>query len=222
MQIINIKSLFCQEQEILIKMADGLPINFDVPSEPIFANYDWQDYISKVGYISFYPACYTDSAGSTYKLSLTTDIGQPYRVSFAVGASPWEQDFDYEFGVPMTIKGNAKINFTDYTQAAGSDMTLTITFYKVVGIVETSIGTVTGPTRTNLNGYMGENIEVDLTETNFNIGEKLRVTINAANTGANTADFFLDPAGATAFAELTTARALTSQFKIQVPFRLFP
>lgn len=198
-------------------MADKLPIEFDVPSEPALVSYNWQDFASKVGYMTFYPAGFTDSGGITYKLITTQDIGQPYICQ--IGAA-WEQDFDYEFGVPQRIKGNAKINFTNYTQVATSSMTLVITFYKVVGAVETQIGTITSPTRTNLNGYKGENIEVDLTETNFSIGHKLRVTIAATNGQASTADFYFDPAGAVSFAEVSTARALTSQFKIEVPFAI--
>lgn len=198
-------------------MADTLPINFDIPSEPVLVNYDWTDFASKTGYINFYPAGYTDSTGDTYKLITTTSVGQPFTISIT-NAANFEKDFDFEFGVPQRVKGNAKITFTDYTQAANSNIYLKLDFYKVVGIVETSIGTVTGTTRTNLNGYMAENLNVNLTDTRFNIGEKLRVTILAVNSGANLAYAFYDPSGSTTYSELTTARTLTSQFKIQVPF----
>jgi len=190
---------------------------FTTTSQSI-VSYDWRDFASNIGYISFYPTGFLDSSGNTFKLSTTQLIGQPYKATIATG-NDFDEDFDVEFKSSMTIKGNVHLNFTVNTQGSNSNIYVNIEFFKVVGGTPTSIVSTRSPTRTDINGYEGENLEVEFPETHFNIGDILRANITAVNSGGNQSFFWYDPSANDSFSGLG-GRTLTSRFKIEIPFNI--
>jgi hypothetical protein len=139
-------------------MADLLPQNFPTPAESSITSYNWTDVASGAGYQRFYGFHTKDSSSEQKQLSTESlDSENPKTQVLADTTPAYNKDIDYDydisFNTPRDIYGNILINATLEVNAVGgggnrSSAYTVITAYKVVGGVETSLGTVTSATMT--------------------------------------------------------------------------
>lgn len=203
-------------------------------SPPFTVSFDWTDSVLGLGYIRFFPCGSFLTAGQTYFLSTKVlDSAANKKTSGNVGTSgsfvkKIDIDFDLEIiKEPLTAKGTAYVNLT----GAGIDELMTTGFYWIVKVVhvdtgatETTIGTGQSTTRPGTaNKWYRENITIDLTETLFAFGEKIRITIegwaNDAGGGSAKIVLYHDPASVES---VTDADGVTrgTDITIDMPFKV--
>lgn len=130
-----------------------------------------------------------------------------------------------------SVKGTAYTNFTFHQWKAGTQVVtskFTIKVRKWDGVTETEIGNATTAEITDSDGYKLTALAIPLTETNFGIGDVLRVTVEGydkeeAADSTNVLTFGQDPMnrdGATYIIPSTDDPVSITQFKIWIPFKL--
>lgn len=201
----------------------GMPLNFAIPGEGAVASYDWKELQGDVGYIRYYLGA-SRKTGPTSEYFLTNQQiasdNEVTTINTQNSGSPQDIDFDITFGNVGTISGTAIFNFITQTSAATSTLDITINIYHVTAAgVETSIGQVILPQQTASKNYK-RCAKATLTEKNFVIGDKLRINIVTANTGANIAYIWIDPSGRQTLTETTTSATINSVFSADIPFKI--
>lgn len=180
-------------------------------------NYDWTDLFAGVGYIVFYAGQATATAAAvTSFLTRRTLDGYPNKSS-TTSATPLDLDFDITFEKEVTIRGDALINYTQISGAAGSTATAAIKVYHVNGATETEIGSITGPTRSAVTTR--EMLVVPLTEKHFAIGEKLRLNITFTIVGANAGTLYFDPSSGISESD-DLGRTVQTNLIMETPFKI--
>ena len=173
--------------------------------------FTWIESASNIGYVRFYACADKDVGGTDYFLTTQEVYARPI-YTFLNGV---DVDFDWEFKVPMTVAADdAIINITDYMTGGGAADDYVITVYRVdTGAAEHSIGTVTSENFAPAgNTYLRQCFRVSLTQTNFAVGEKLRLNItHGVAQAANR--FWHNPAA-------TTVDVYTSDLTFDVPFKV--
>lgn len=203
----------------------AIPTIFTERGDDITALYDWYDAGLNAGYKRFYAGITTDSVSTKYFLTTKTFDGdetsaEPWQV--LVKNSNTEVNFDLEFNQPVVIKGEALINYTRDISANGSSYTI-FTFYHVNGSTETSIGTITTSTDgTTSQLIFRRQAKVTLAQTSFGVGEKLRIEVKMYETGNQNAYWYFFNGGRYTKTETGTGATITSDFIIDVPFKLQP
>lgn len=154
-------------------------------SNPTLASYDWTDLQSAQGYIILYASAGEISTGATYFLTRNVvDSSYNYRYTEITNTNS-TLTFDYPINRYSKIEGTAVIEWTQY-HAANSTVNVELTLYHVsTGAVETSIGTVTGNTRTDVGATVTrECAPVTMTTKSFVPGEKIRLKVKLTGTQA--------------------------------------
>lgn len=142
-----------------------------------------------------------------------------------------DYDFDLTFQTPQIIRGKFIFNFT--MRATGSGGTLTGSAYTVitvnkvaVGGAETALGTQTSPTISEQNSTRVERhaMELDVNQTPFAIGEKLRITVQFytghGGVGTTTARLYFDPENNPTDTANVTGLSYDTDFAIYTPFKI--
>jgi len=214
-------------------MAEVMPINFPLPSESAVASYSYSDLAEGTGVTMFYLLAtngdnilsqnqiYSDVIEySTSAHALTTDFVKNLDVDFDLTA----------FNAPRTVKGTAYTNFTFHQWKSGTQVVtskFTIKVRKWDGVTETEIGNATTAEITDTDGYKLTALAIPLTETNFGIGDVLRVTVEgwdkeAAADSTNVLTFGQDPMNRDGHYIIpsTDNPVSTTQFKIWIPFKI--
>lgn len=189
-------------------------------SSPISFNVDYFDFITNAGFKTFYLLGTYDSVGKKY--SLTTDsssFSDSQNNSLTTNAS--DTDFDLTFNNPATIANAlAKISYTASIDGGdASTFTVTWIIYHVRGAVETSIGTVIDKTTRDGDPVHVDRrtVQVELTRTQFAVGDILRVNAVIANNAGAGGNCYFSPAGETnPLAGATWNNSAT----IQIPFEM--
>ena len=165
----------------------ALPQPFSTTGQSL-VNFDYTDVLLGNSYVRFYP---TISNNSIYYLARQITDGQGDAISI-VGSTSADYDFDSTFDVAAIVKGDAYFNYTT-TTGSGASITVTLFVYHVTaGGTETQLGTASSPARGSLLTAR-ENVKFTLTEKNFAVGEKLRLTVRLSHSGANTSEISIDP-----------------------------
>lgn len=209
-------------------MVQTLPIAFNVPNEGAVSTYNYQDIADGTGYVILYGSDTEDSTGTEFKLNSqiirTYNVSSVYAPANTASAVSYELNFDLSpFNTPRTAKGTAilELKWTPVFGAGGGNTTTAscvVNIMKYDGSTETTIGTITTQTYTVGDGYAPAPVEVlfiDLTQTNFKIGENLRLnligTVAASGVSAGKSiTFYHDPE------EVTT----NTQLKFYMPFKI--
>jgi hypothetical protein len=210
-------------------MAAILPKVFNTGASKASSSYDWYDFASGAAYKKFYLAAGKTSAGGSYFLTDSTDIGSASDTDAAGStyelrldaATTADRDFDLTFNTPHVIAGTAYISgrltcFGDIARTANIKVTI---YHVTSGGTETSLGSVTGPTRTGTPVNTKECFAIPLTQKSFAKGEKLRVTLELTTNG-NYATVYHDPSGRSTATDSMNGGTLNSQFIVMVPFRV--
>jgi hypothetical protein len=160
-------------------MADQLPINFVIPSEPVLKSYDWYDLASAQAYKQFYFMGGGSSAGDTF--FLTTNSMRTDSDNFNLIST--DKDFDITFNQNLTIaEGTAFFRCACEETASGS-FYVDVTIYHVDSSgTETSLGTA----RSRSVSTAGQQLLVSIavTRKKFSVGEKLRVNLAMSSTSS--------------------------------------
>lgn len=168
---------------------DLLP-KFVIPGENINVSYDWVDVADGTGVVELY--CHTagESGLFTYGMNRTalepgsqenTYLGShPRRYLFQSGTVTFALS---PFNTPRTVKGTAYLNFTLATLGnfgAGTNI-----FTGSVLKNSTTLGTASGSINVagNIKTY---NLAVTIPQTNFKIGDTLKVAITSSTSGTMT------------------------------------
>lgn len=235
-------------------MANTLPENFPVPSEPAVASYDYRDIADGAGIVEFYGYHSIDNTTEKYGLTDTALYSNYIWTSetannAAAFAKELDLDFDLSaFNTPRTIKGTGTFVFSFgsgsvSTAGTQSDIYVIIKVRKWDGSTETEIANGQSETDRlgNLDGngyydYRTVNVQITIPETEFKIGEQLRVTVElwAQQIGANACSvfFFHSPKDISTTKAAEDTRWLvpsdssagyglkTSQFIAKIPFKI--
>jgi len=224
-------------------MADTLPLNFPIPSEGIIASYDYLDIADGIGYVKYF-ACKDQAEYFLTRQTIPSDI---IELTGAVDGNETPAkltlNFDVEMKAPRTLKGRAYAAIPAIAQGGSTGAGLTHNvYYKVYfkhydGSTETTLGSGTSATKT-ITGSSGQTLNhdeylvvgADCTQTDFAIGDKIRITLEiyAWQSSATYGSYYvgIDPLGrTTVYTSLTSgassANKITSSYFL-VPFKVNP
>lgn len=186
-----------------------VPLRFPLQPSPSIATYDWVDIADGTGIRTFYIAQAKDTSGTKYLLLQTTEKAAIVVLS---GTTAYDYDFDLtSFNKPQTVKGTVTYSLPFYKASSG-DSTIGATLYKYDGTTETALHTEVAVTYTSAGVYTTL-MKAALTQTNFAIGDTLRVRLNIG--AASGSDLFgTDPA------DRVSGSLTTTQAKVLVPFKI--
>lgn len=184
-------------------------------NEAPIGTFDYLDLATEQGYKKYYLALATTSTTTTKFLSpqvISSDIGNPtyppelsYGGNNVANALRYDYDYDLLFNTPQYIKGNMFFNFTLSAIGTGGGQSgissIVINVYHVDGAgTETLLGTLTGPMLTSSTAtkiYRRCCMQVDIADTHFRIGDKLRVNAQLwtqhSGVGNTIGGVYLDP-----------------------------
>jgi hypothetical protein len=212
-------------------MAYKLPIVFR-KSPPFTASFDWVDATTGLGYRRYYAAGAQDSAG--VKHFLTTEVvDSSSSVNPASSGGAWTEnnhggseldiDFDIEFLKPAIVGGGiAYFNITYQLAIQDQNGGITVTVYHVDSEdTETSIGTTESATHSAILAalvWIRDLVKVDLTETNFKAGDKLRVNVITHDTEDHI-QIWHDPGSGLTATDIN-GRTVGTDFTCDIPFKV--
>jgi len=198
-------------------MADTLPINFPLPAETANATYNYIDIINGLGMVEFYAGSSQEGGTEDYHLSPNVFYSNTIELR-----TPDTFNFDTaSFNTPRRVKGTAYVNFGHWETSSGGTSAAVIRFYKVSGGTPTAISSEITADKPVGNGA-GKMcfVAIALTETNFAIGDYLRM---AFTTAVSSGDLYIgiDPAGREGiFLKSSTTPPTTTTMKVWVPFKI--
>ena len=204
-------------------MADGLPINFPLPSESSIASYDYTDLIDGEGKVRYNLYLSRDDSGTEYILGKDT----PYSADIDIGDSDtaFEYNFDTgEFTSKRIIGGTATVNMAVYVSAGATTGTLTFRAIHYDGSSETEIGTWTSDNLASGAGVVIHDIvaKIPLSTKTFKRGDLFRLEIVWASLINKIVEFGVDPQNRDGDYLTPTARPesdFTASY-IEIPFRI--
>lgn len=224
-------------------MAEVLPINFPLPSESAVASYDYYDFADGTGMKLLYFAATSDdeilTANSVYSNTIETSyLKDP--MNDTSYTKYIDKDFDLSaFTTPKTIGGTAYFNGTFYFDSGNTGAGQTMSAYiqimvrKWDGSSETEIANNTY-TLSHGSGNSTEKklfcMSVTIPNTNFKIGETLRISVlvygklTAVDSGLEdlTVAFGYDPMNRDGTYIIPSADdpVTTTQLKGWIPFKI--
>lgn len=196
------------------------PKSFVRSNEGSLTTYDYKDVADGTGVIVFNAGqCYTGST-SAFILDGNTFYSDLIYNSYN-GASSMTFDTGI-FNTPRTVKGNAVLSIPIWNSSASNAGTVKITIQKVSGGSASSISSQTTVNAPIGNGAYNMTLtRVALTETNFAIGDNLRVVIDITVTNG-TIEIAHDPAGRYQgnITSALTAPPMVTKMTVAIPFKL--
>lgn len=197
-------------------MGDNVPTVFEGGGD-LVVQFSYPEFATNIGYVRFYGCQEEDSGGAGYFLTTQTlDSARPYTSGQAT------LNYDFEFRKPTVVAADdAFLNFTFYAPATPTTSVFVITIYHVDGVsaAATSIGTVTTPTRSPVAiEYFRECVKIALTQTNFKIGDKIRMAVNTAGIDVN-AYYYHDPTTSLTVTDIW-ARTVGTDLTVDIPFKI--
>lgn len=183
------------------------------PQSSALVNYTWSDVAAGTGYVTYYLIESEDSTGTDYHLTTQIDYSSSTFVSTAATL-----DIDYDlsaFTIPQTINGTALFSIPCADVTGAPTATFTVELYNWDGSAETKIGSTVTSAAINLTTtpqilYL----QMPVTNAEFAVGDSLRLRI-AVTSASGTTAYGIDPA-----ARADAALTLTTQSKIQIPYKL--
>jgi len=187
--------------------------------ESAIASYNFTDIAEGTGVVLFYG--FGDAASGAYNYSLTGQQIYSFEIE-STKTIPTTFTFNTSvFNYPRIAKGTAIVRFStdSYNASAGSSLYFNIKLQKVSGVVVTDIGNTDTSSTSAASGVhnMGSwTVTIDLTQTNFKIGDNLRLLMTAGGGGDVTLGH--DPANRDG-AHLVAATHPT-KLEIYMPFKI--
>jgi hypothetical protein len=204
----------------------GLPINIPIPAEGVIASYDWSELALNVAYKDLFCG-HVKSGTNTSEYILTTSdkIRSSTKDVNAVNAVI-DLNFNFLASKMFQVRGAA---FTSaqlgFMKAASGSQTLAselkITFYKVVGAVETQIGESYETLSVLVGGssawaYRTTTVKTTITPTVIGNGETLRMRVRLPSLGAGYyTRLWFNPAN-----EDIITGIITTQLVLNLPMRI--
>jgi hypothetical protein len=200
---------------------------------PKNVQYDFYDLFAKTGYKRFNLMASTNNTTTNYFLATETLDSNPRLVNYAASGSTGgiavRSDVDYDLLMKKAQRIGGKFIFDFTTECVGAssgqaDMYVVVTIYQVaIGGAETQIGTARTPQRTAVAGNVvtREVLSIDVANTDFKVGENLRITVQlyVGATNANSyGEYYIDP---TNFRTPASSGATeNTDFLVTVPFSI--
>jgi phosphoserine aminotransferase len=141
------------------------------------SSYSWVDLADGTGGVTYYISLFGNSTGVEYRLVQDSYYSDYYQDTTFTASTTANLS---AFNTPRTAKGTAVISCFGNV-AAGEEWNIKVKFQKVSGGVATDISSEI--TSLNYDPDRYSLIYVPLTETNFKIGDNLRVIITPARVG---------------------------------------
>ena len=165
----------------------AIPIKYRKSPE-VLANYSFVDILSDVGYVTVFGIM--DEADTRSFSRLAIDSKEERRLFTSTGGLEGEDNFDFTFNLPVTIKGDLYLTLTYFARAIATqsaDCFLKIRVMHFDGSTETVIGTQQTTdtiTQTVDSTFLWQRTTLlfDLTRKFFARGDKLRVEIEVHST----------------------------------------
>lgn len=205
----------------------AIPTIFTQSGDRINAQYDWYDASTGSGMKRFYPCVMKTSAATVYFLSdrvieADNSYDSPPLWYLQFNNTTAEVNFDITFNNPCVLSGEALINFTMSVDTAPTSTYAVFTFYRVVGGVETSIGTIQ---TSSINSGSDVNVrrltKVPITLTTFGVGDTLRLEVKGvASGGAGNNEIYFDPSGRETLVEAGGLGNIDTSMTVDIPFRI--
>jgi len=213
-------------------MAENLPVNFAIPGETSVGSYSFSELLNSQGYIDFYLGLNTAGALTEFTYYAKTSITE---ISFASTGGAWTAgstlDFDTLVRKPITVRGTAIATIPTWKGGTSNNgIRCVVSVCKYDG----STTTVLASDTTNENGpdtaerYQYLTGEIAIPETNFKIGEYLRIrvviyyrstqTTSYVKMGHDPSNQSLASTGSSGVA--WNSSTLSKQAKIVIPFKV--
>lgn len=209
--------------------------NYFITSGDVSANYDYFDLFRLTGYKKFYLCAADDSVGYSYFLTTEQLNANPTVIQYGSNNTAIQlrndTDFDLEMNKATTLRGDVFINSTFYATASDSGAGkygygyIIVNIYHVNSVgTETLLGTSTTDTH-NGSGvgtttYWRDCLKISISETNFAVGEKLRINVlhyhGSAGIANSSSGYYIDPSSF----QLLGASNYPSDFAIVLPFKI--
>ena len=173
-------------------MADIVPQNFPIIPESSVSSYSYEDIANGLGYTIFY-GCGTETSGSAISRFLTPVALNPDPNLTTTNITDNATDTNVDtspFNTPRTVKGTAYVYY-QIVKNTTSTHTLTMKFQKVSSSTTDISSTITSRS-ISASGTTEDLIPIPLTETDFKVGDYIRLVVNIAD-ASGTASISLDP-----------------------------
>lgn len=223
-----------------------IPDTFRRTGNRVVETYDYFDIAEGTGVIEFELGTSNDSSSITLTDSISGILNRNSFYSQDIeqletgyvgttGTNPIiDVDFDLvQFNIPKTVKGTAIATINSYyADLAGAPQSVYYTYVRVVkwdGASETEIGKCYNTNHTGPAVYnQTDTYKIDLTETNFKVGETLRVNViinyyySLGGAHSSNVAFGCDPKNkdGTYINPSTDTPATTTSAKIKIPFKI--
>lgn len=188
-----------------------------ITASPFNISFDWSDHLTNTGYKRYYACSAYEDGGIIYFLTVRQLDARPI---LTTGVA--ELNFDIEFRRPVTVRGVAIMNSTIACPTDAATYTTQVIVYHVSTVpAETSIGTEISGNHLNVgaNKFYRDCLEIDITETKFGVGEKIRLAITLTAT-AGVPSLYHDPNSGLTKADGDDARTINTDLTFDIPFKL--
>lgn len=213
-------------------MADQLPLNFNIPPEPILVSYDYTDFASGLGYVEYYLSAAKDSSGTDY-LAITNDLASAVQCMETNEAQTPKTFIFYtsEFNSLRRLNGKAYFSCCIGHLAHGGltiSSSFQVKFYKYDGVNSTQIGSTWQSTNyvaaVAAKDWMVLG-KVSLPETKIKKGEqiKIEIIVSTSESGggdSQTCTIGIDPSNSISEKPASDYGLRTTIFKLLLPYKI--
>jgi hypothetical protein len=168
-----------------------IPQTYRKSKERVIQSYDFIDMINNLGYVNFYFSNCIDEETENIKPFLTNykiEAQEDYIKSVSSNSTEWilieKKDIDIQLQSIQTIEGLFLIYLAAFTEGGFSSYTasgyVNVEIKKVVGETEESLGKAQSSVMATSGAVdtILETLGIDISETKFRKGDKLRVSLN--------------------------------------------
>lgn len=210
-------------------MADQLPINFAIPAESAISSYNWTDFLTSRGYVSFYPFSAYDNTGTlVYSLTTETPLSKEIETTTTGDQITLTRTFNSEeLKAPLVIEGTALISFSwrKTTTHVNDSFDFSVYIQHYDGTTATTLGSIVQKASPKVTEVVSECLMLALTKKDFSIGDQLRVVIilrQSVNTGTGGKLLVLghDPVDRDGTYIIPSTSVHHTQSKISIPFKI--
>lgn len=205
-------------------MSNRLPLNFRKSPE-VAVTYDFNDINSGLGFVRYYGYTSDDAAASTKSYNLTEKIiysSTMYTTKDTASTSTYNFDSPI-FQTSKLIKGTAILNFAyNLVTAHGySSESMKFQLQKVNGATTTNLCSEFTFAPQNAGDKSQAVVKLDLTKTNINAGEKIRLVVKLiSDDAAHTMDLAHDPAGRYDGTVFASTDNVSTALTVDIPFAI--
>lgn len=200
-------------------MADLVPQAFPTPADNYTINFNFQDFLNNVGYVSFYPAGIKTTSNVDQYLLTSISSFRSSDLNFSSTGATGNKDFDGSVNKNFMISGAYAYGVIAYGATNNASATMTITLYRYDGVTEYQIATATISPLTGGSGkkYVYNSFKMLCTPTIMKKGDTLRLSIEWSSANVDFTLYFDPSARLSSLTELNSGASFRGDTVINIP-----